>query len=180
MSRTTKATQVGQDMKLRAGLPGVLGKTLKFTFEGEEVHMGEILDTLVANAEATANAREQLRLAVETERAYREQNGSRVVGLRTHLRLTRSAEELAACGLTPLRKKRVLSADQRTAATAKLRKTRATKGTLGAQQAREKEAQAVITATFASPAVQPDGHPAADKPAANGAVNGAAAVTTKV
>ena len=146
---------VGKETKLREGLASVMGKSMKLPVQGTEVKTGDILgvlDTLIANHAATQAAKAAFHRAVAIEEAYRTQTRAFVSGVRAQLRAGLSDEELAACGLSRKRAVRTLSADERTAATAKLRATREAKGTRGVRQARQKEARAVITAAFAPPA----------------------------
>jgi hypothetical protein len=150
--RTSKTNRRGQDVQLREGFASVMGSSAKVLVEGKEVEGGQVLsalDDLIAAAQATDAAKAAYHQAVAREAALLVEAHPLLSGVRRLLGAMLAPEQLARCGLAPRKPPRPLSANERTAATAKLRATRQANGTRGARQAREEEAKAFLTATFA-------------------------------
>jgi hypothetical protein len=151
--KTGKGTQNSQAAKLRSGLAKLLGKSAKVHVQGKEVKIGEVLDVLdglLANASAAAEASVKYRRAIATNREYRAQNHALVSGVRAYLVATLSAEELEECGHAPKKMARALTAEERTVASAKLRATRKANGTRSKKQLREQKVKAEIAAAYAA------------------------------
>jgi hypothetical protein len=161
----------GSVAQLRAGLAVLLGKSQTLMFEGKEVKRQEILDLLdelVAMANASTKAKAAYHRILAEERAFTAQALPMVTALRTQLIGRYSREQLAECGLAPRKAPRSLSSAERIVATAKSRATRAAHGRKPAKVAREEAAQAKLIALYAPPRAN-----GASNGASNGAANGA-------
>jgi hypothetical protein len=146
----------------------VLGKSGVVKIDGKPVKAGvviELLDKLIANAAATAQAKSTFRSAVAEEQAFEAATQSTLAGLRAHLLGSFTRDELAACGLVPKKKgRRPLSAAERMAAIAKMRATRTAHGLKPEKLVREEEAIAEVIAAYgpqpatpATAAARPEG-----------------------
>ena len=174
MTQFNKPVEVVQLVALRDGMATCVGKSEKYKVQGKEVKVSEILgslDALIADVQAAAAAREVYRAAVEAADVRRRQLRPLLVNVRTQLRATLSAADLATCGLSAKHGSRDLTADQRVAKLAKLRATREANGTRGAAQRRADKAKAVIAGVFVPSVV-------GEQPAPNGALAPPAATST--
>jgi hypothetical protein len=152
MFPTTKSVEIGQNTKLRTGLPLVFARSATFQIEGEEVKLSaflDLLDTLSANAQSVDDANVAYHRAVAVETEARTKARQKLSALRSQLQSRLSPEQLVTCGLAPKKKARELTADERAVKTAKLRATREANGTAGVRQARAEKAKAALRATFA-------------------------------
>ena len=152
MATRSKSINGEAIIKLRTGLALILGKSDKLEIQGKEVKGSEILDSLdalIADDEATAAARAVYRAAVTAQDARRAELAPLVSGVRTHLRATRSDEQLAACGIVRKGTRRAPSVDERMARATKARATREAKHARGVRQERIAKARATIAAAFA-------------------------------
>ena len=152
MSQASRDIRTFARARLREGLVALAGEEGTLRLEGRDVPAREVLaalDRAAARGKATDEAKAAYHRAVAAEKEAEAALAPLEKAVHALVRATATEEQLAACGLRRRKARRALTADERSAATEKLRATREANGTRGARQRRLADARSAIEAAYA-------------------------------